>query len=43
MGVIGSRYKLWWSGNSDGTGGVGVLVKDSCVRRLWRCERRVTE
>ena len=25
MGVKGRRYKLWWSGNRDGTGGVGVL------------------
>ena len=21
------EYKLWWSGNQDGDGGVGVLVK----------------
>ena len=28
MSVKGRRYKLWWSGNSDGTGGVGVLVKE---------------
>ena len=27
MGVKGRRYKLWWSGNSDGTEVVGVLVK----------------
>ena len=24
MGMKGRRYKLCWSGNSDGTGGVGV-------------------
>ena len=28
MGVRGRRYKLRWSGNSDGTGGVRVLVKE---------------
>ena len=28
LGVKGRRYKLWWSGNSDGTGGVGVSVKE---------------
>ena len=28
MSVKGRRYKLWWSRNSDGTGGVEVLVKD---------------
>mgnify|MGYP002259950265 CR=1 FL=1 len=28
LGVKSRRYKLWWSGNSDGTGGVGVLVKE---------------
>ena len=27
VGMKGRRYKLWWSGNSDGMGGVGVLVK----------------
>ena len=34
MGVKSKRYKLWWSGNSDGMGGVGVLVKEELVRRL---------
>jgi len=33
LGVIGRRYKLWWSGNSSSTGGVGILVKDDYVRR----------
>ena len=32
MGVKGRRYKLWWSGNSDGTEGVGVLVKELCKK-----------
>ena len=32
MGVKGRRYKLWWSGYSDGMGGVGVLVKELCEK-----------
>ena len=28
ISVKGRRYKLWWSGNSDGMGGVRVLVKE---------------
>jgi len=28
LNVVGRRYKLWWSGNSSGTGGVGILVKE---------------
>ena len=33
LGMKGKRYKLWWSGNSDGTGGVRVLVKEDTVFR----------
>ena len=28
LGMKGRRYRLWWSGNGDGVGGVGVMVKD---------------
>ena len=36
MGVKRRRYKLWYSGNSDGTGGVGVLVKeDLCEKCVY--------
>ena len=28
------RYKLWWSGNSDGTGGVAVLVKEELCEKV---------
>ena len=28
MGTLGRRYKLWWSGNDAGFGGVGILVKE---------------
>ena len=31
VGCRGRRYKLWWSENHDGIGGVGILVKE--VRR----------
>ena len=31
IGVQGRRYKLWWSGNQEGYGGVGVLVEEECV------------
>ena len=39
MGLQGRKYKLWWSGNQEGYGGVGVLVKKLCdqvieVRRV---------
>ena len=27
VGTSGRRYKLWWSGNDAGSGGVGILVK----------------
>ena len=28
VGCRGGRYKLVWSGNNDGIGGVGILVKE---------------
>ena len=28
VGTLGQRYKLWWSGNDAGFGGVGILVKE---------------
>ena len=28
VGCRGRKYKLWWSGNIDGIGGVGILVKE---------------
>ena len=28
IGVLGRRYKLRWSGNSSGIGGIGILVKE---------------
>ena len=30
-GLQGRKHKLWWSGNQEGSGGVGVLEKvDMC-------------
>ena len=43
MSVKHKKYKLWWSGNSDGTGDVGVLVKEELCEKVLRCEGRVTE
>ena len=40
MGVKGRRYKLWWSGNSDGTGGVGVLVKEELCEKVVEVQRK---
>ena len=40
MGVKGRRYKLWWSGNSYGTGGVGVLVKEELCEKLVEVRRK---
>ena len=28
IGVQGRKYKLWWSGNQEGYGGEGVMVKE---------------
>ena len=28
VGIRGGRYMLWWSGNNDKIGGVGILVKE---------------
>ena len=33
LGMKGWRYKLWWSGNGDGLGGVGDMVKvEMCAK-----------
>ena len=42
FGVEGRRYKLWWCGNDDKTGGVSVLVKEELcenVAEVRRCDR----
>ena len=40
MGVKGRRYKLLWSGNSDGAGGVGVLVKEELCEKVVEVQRK---
>ncbi|XP_068738387.1 uncharacterized protein [Montipora capricornis] len=40
IGVKGRRYKLWWSGNSDGTGGVRVLVKEEMCEKVVEVRRK---
>ena len=44
LGVFGRRYKLWWSGNSSGIEGVGILVKKELCEKVvdvWRKINRV--
>ena len=44
VGTLGRRYKLWWSGNDAGFGGVGILVKEEIyLETLWKLEEKVTE
>nr|XP_006813171.1 PREDICTED: uncharacterized protein LOC102806937 [Saccoglossus kowalevskii] len=40
MGVEGRRYKLWWKGNNDELGGVGVLVKEELWEKVVEVRRR---
>ena len=39
VGAKGRRYKLWWKGN-DGTGGVGVMVKEELVEKVLEVRRK---
>ena len=44
LGAVGCRYKLWWKGGVDGTGGVGVMVREELadqVLEVWRRSERV--
>ena len=40
FGVKGKRYKLWWCGNDDKTGGVGILVKEELCENVVEIRRR---
>ena len=40
LGVKGRRYKLWWFGNDDKVGGVGVLVKEELCKNVVEVRRR---
>ena len=38
--VKGRRYKLWWCGNDDKTGGEGILVKEEPCENVVEVGRR---
>ena len=40
FGVKGRRYKLWWCGNDDKTGSVGILVKEEFCENVVEITRR---
>ena len=40
FGVKGKRYKLWWCGNDDKIGGVGILVKEDLCEKVVEVRRR---
>ena len=39
IGLQGRRYKLWWSGNQEGYGEVGVLVKEELYKKVNEVRR----
>ena len=43
IGLQGRRYKLWWSGNHEGYGGVGVLVEEELYDEVVEARRIMTE
>ena len=43
VGASGRRYKMWWSGNDAGFGGVGILVKEEISGNVVEVKRKVTE
>ena len=40
MGTLGQMYKLWWSGNDAGFGGVGILVKEEISGNVVEVRRK---
>ena len=40
VGTLGRRYKLWWSGNNAGFGGVGILVKEEISGNVVEVRRK---
>ncbi|ESO12156.1 hypothetical protein HELRODRAFT_158621 [Helobdella robusta] len=38
-GAKGERYKLWWK-RDDGTGGVGVMVREELVEEMLEVRRK---
>ena len=43
MVTLGRRYKLWWSGNDAGFGGVGILVKEEISGNVVEVRKKVTK
>ena len=39
-GYFGTKYKLWWSGNDAGFGGVGILVKEEISGNVVEVRRK---
>ena len=37
---MGRRHKLWWCGNDDKAGGVGILVKEELSENAVEVRRR---
>ena len=40
VATSGRRYKLWWSGNDVGFGGVGILVKEEISGNIVEVKRK---
>ena len=40
VGTSGQRYKLWWSGNDAGFGGVGISVKEEISGNVVEVRRK---
>ena len=40
VGCRDRRYKLWWSGNNDRIGGVGILVKEELCKKAVEIRRK---
>ena len=39
LGMVGRRYKLWWSGKLDGVGSVGVMVEEELCEEMMEVKR----
>ena len=39
VGSSGKRFKLWWSGNEDKIGGVGILVREDLCMNVMEINR----
>ena len=40
VGCRGRKYKLWWSGNNDGIGRVGILMKEELCEKVVEVQRK---